>query len=182
MGFPVASTAAAKIGRSPAARLVRVEAGFGYDVFEPSCQGTTNAKAAGVADRCRFRNSTRQPDRPSRYDVITTFDVIHGAASDTAATARRALRVAAIAPFADRRATQGEVARRRLQPMLLRIGEDPEALFHSDAVLGRNLDVGHRCSPDRRRLRPVNPAGPVENEEHVSHKDLGRAKNARPQD
>ena len=67
--------------------------------------------------------------------------------------ARQALRVAAIAPFADRRTTQGEVARRRLQPVLLRISEDPEALFHSDAVLGWNLDLGHRCSPRSTKMR-----------------------------
>ena len=52
----------------------------GYDVFEPSVdRATTNAKAAGVADRVRFQQLDASTGLPEQYDVITTFDVIHDA-------------------------------------------------------------------------------------------------------
>ena len=56
----------------PAARFV------GYDVSEPSIAvARERATAAGVADRVRFERRDIGAGLPERYDVITTFDVIH---------------------------------------------------------------------------------------------------------
>ena len=53
----------------------------GYDVFAPSVdRATTNAKAAGVADRVRFQQLDASEGLPEQYDVVTTFDVVHDAA------------------------------------------------------------------------------------------------------
>ncbi len=58
----------------PASRFV------GYDVFAPSVErATTHAREAGVADRVRFEVRDAAADLPRRFDVITTFDVIHDA-------------------------------------------------------------------------------------------------------
>ena len=52
----------------------------GYDVFAPSiARATANAQAAGVADRVRFQQLDASEGLPERYDVITTFDVVHDA-------------------------------------------------------------------------------------------------------
>jgi 2-polyprenyl-3-methyl-5-hydroxy-6-metoxy-1,4-benzoquinol methylase len=54
----------------------------GYDNFAPSVQqATANAQAAGVADRVRFEHRDASEGLPERYDVITTFDVVHDAAN-----------------------------------------------------------------------------------------------------
>src|SRR5262245_16752083 len=48
--------------------------------------------------------------------------------------------------------------------------------------VGIELESRHRTSlfPHRRKMRPVNPAVPMENEKHVSHRDLDGAQNAPP--
>ena len=52
----------------------------GYDSFEPTVEeATTNARAAGVADRVRFEQRDVAAGLPEHYDVITTFDVVHDA-------------------------------------------------------------------------------------------------------
>ena len=52
----------------------------GYDSFEPTVEeATTNARAAGVADRVRFEQFDVAAGLPEHYDVITTFDVVHDA-------------------------------------------------------------------------------------------------------
>jgi 2-polyprenyl-3-methyl-5-hydroxy-6-metoxy-1,4-benzoquinol methylase len=52
----------------------------GYDVVESNIQrARENAAAAGVADRVRFEALDAAEGLPERYDVITTFDVIHDA-------------------------------------------------------------------------------------------------------
>jgi SAM-dependent methyltransferase len=52
----------------------------GYDVFEPVVgRATAIAQAAGVADRVRFQQLDATRGLPGRYDVITTFDVVHDA-------------------------------------------------------------------------------------------------------
>ena len=54
---------------------------IGYDVFGPTIErATTNARAAGVADRVRFEQRDVSKGLPEHYDVITTFDVVHDAA------------------------------------------------------------------------------------------------------
>ena len=58
----------------PASRFV------GYDVFAPSVEAATaNAREAEVDDRVRFECRDAGGGLPERYDVITTFDVIHDA-------------------------------------------------------------------------------------------------------
>jgi SAM-dependent methyltransferase len=50
----------------------------GYDVHGPSvAQATTNAEAAGVADRVSFKQLDVTNGFSERYDLITSFDVIH---------------------------------------------------------------------------------------------------------
>jgi len=50
----------------------------GYDSFAPFIQqATSNALAAGVADRVRFEHREVSEGLPEQYDVITTFDVVH---------------------------------------------------------------------------------------------------------
>jgi SAM-dependent methyltransferase len=52
----------------------------GYDLFEPVVRtAATNAQAAGVADRVRFEQRDISQGIPERYDVVTTFDVVHDA-------------------------------------------------------------------------------------------------------
>lgn len=52
----------------------------GYDRFEPSVQAATaRAKEAGVDDRVRFERHDVAGGLPDRYDILTTFDVIHDA-------------------------------------------------------------------------------------------------------
>lgn len=50
----------------------------GFDVFEPMIdQATRNAVAAGVGDRVRFEMRDASKGLPEKFDVITTFDVVH---------------------------------------------------------------------------------------------------------
>jgi 2-polyprenyl-3-methyl-5-hydroxy-6-metoxy-1,4-benzoquinol methylase len=50
-------------------------------VFEPTIsQATANAEAAGVSDRVRFEQLDASKSIPEKYDIITTFDVVHDAA------------------------------------------------------------------------------------------------------
>ena len=52
----------------------------GFDVFEPTiARAEANAKEAGVADKIRFEARDVSTGLPERYDVITTFDVVHDA-------------------------------------------------------------------------------------------------------
>jgi 2-polyprenyl-3-methyl-5-hydroxy-6-metoxy-1,4-benzoquinol methylase len=52
----------------------------GYDSFTPSIeQAKANVQAAGVADRVRFEQRDVSEGLPEKYDVITTFDVVHDA-------------------------------------------------------------------------------------------------------
>jgi hypothetical protein len=54
----------------------------GYDLFAPSiAKATSNAQAAGVAERVRFEHLDVSEGLPEQYDVITTFDVVHDAVS-----------------------------------------------------------------------------------------------------
>ena len=66
----------------PASRYV------GYDAFAPSIErATTLAREAGVADRVRYEVRDAASDLPGRFDVITTFDVLHDAADPVAVAA-----------------------------------------------------------------------------------------------
>jgi 2-polyprenyl-3-methyl-5-hydroxy-6-metoxy-1,4-benzoquinol methylase len=52
----------------------------GYDAFEGQLvRARENARRAGVADRVRFELLDAAAGLPERYDVITTFDVVHDA-------------------------------------------------------------------------------------------------------
>jgi len=52
----------------------------GYDVFGPSVErAQANAKAAGVGNRVTFEQLDAGGQIPKRYDIITTFDVVHDA-------------------------------------------------------------------------------------------------------
>lgn len=52
----------------------------GFDVFERQIErASANAKEAGVADRVRFEQIDVSKGLPEKYDIITTFDVIHDA-------------------------------------------------------------------------------------------------------
>lgn len=52
----------------------------GYDVVESNIeQARKNAEEAGVAERVRFEALDAAEGLPERYDVITTFDMIHDA-------------------------------------------------------------------------------------------------------
>lgn len=67
----------------------------GYDLFEPVLtRANANAQAAGVADRVQFRHLDASKGLPEQYDIITTFDVVHDAASprQLLQTIRNALR------------------------------------------------------------------------------------------
>jgi 2-polyprenyl-3-methyl-5-hydroxy-6-metoxy-1,4-benzoquinol methylase len=67
----------------------------GYDVFEPAIRlATERAAAAGLADHIRFERRDVSKELPERFDVITTFDVIHDAVDPLGLlrTIRQALR------------------------------------------------------------------------------------------
>jgi 2-polyprenyl-3-methyl-5-hydroxy-6-metoxy-1,4-benzoquinol methylase len=50
----------------------------GYDVFAPNVERAwANARAAGVADRVSFEVADAAQGLPERFDVVTTWDVIH---------------------------------------------------------------------------------------------------------
>jgi 2-polyprenyl-3-methyl-5-hydroxy-6-metoxy-1,4-benzoquinol methylase len=77
----------ADVGCGRGRALIRMAEAFpdsryvGYDVFGPSVdRATANAKAAGVADRVKFRQLDASAGLPEQYDVVTTFDVVHDAA------------------------------------------------------------------------------------------------------
>src|SRR5262249_27795725 len=54
----------------------------GYDVLGPGLEhATRQVQAAGVADRIQFRQWDVSAGLPEKYDVITTFDVVHDAAN-----------------------------------------------------------------------------------------------------
>ena len=53
---------------------------FGFDLFAPNvARATLNALQAGVSDRVGFEQRDVAKGLPRRYDVITTFDVVHDA-------------------------------------------------------------------------------------------------------
>jgi SAM-dependent methyltransferase len=53
---------------------------IGYDLYGPNVdRATANARAAGVDDRVTFRQGDVVEGLPERYDLITTFDVVHDA-------------------------------------------------------------------------------------------------------
>src|SRR2546429_466003 len=63
----------------PASRYV------GYDAFAPGVErATAQAREAGVAGRVRYEVRDAASDLPGRFDVITTFDVIHDAVDPVA--------------------------------------------------------------------------------------------------
>jgi SAM-dependent methyltransferase len=50
----------------------------GYDNFGPTvARATANALEAGVSDRVRFEERDVSKGLPAKFDVITTFDVVH---------------------------------------------------------------------------------------------------------
>ncbi|MBT3942216.1 MAG: methyltransferase domain-containing protein [Chloroflexi bacterium] len=50
----------------------------GYDVYQPSIErARANAVSVGVGDRVTFKTFDVAPGIPERFDVISTFDVIH---------------------------------------------------------------------------------------------------------
>lgn len=52
----------------------------GFDIFPPSVErARANAEAAGVEDRIRFEALDVSDGLPEKFDIITTFDVIHDA-------------------------------------------------------------------------------------------------------
>jgi 2-polyprenyl-3-methyl-5-hydroxy-6-metoxy-1,4-benzoquinol methylase len=58
----------------PASRYV------GYDAFEPTIeQARERARAAGVAEQVRFERRDAADGLPERFDLVTTFDVVHDA-------------------------------------------------------------------------------------------------------
>jgi 2-polyprenyl-3-methyl-5-hydroxy-6-metoxy-1,4-benzoquinol methylase len=52
----------------------------GFDVFEPTiAKARAHAEESGVSDRVRFEARDVSKSLPEKYDVITTFDVVHDA-------------------------------------------------------------------------------------------------------
>ncbi len=59
---------------------------FGFDAFPPSIEGAKqNARAAGLSDKIEFQVLDMEAGLPGKYDLITTFHVLHHA-SDPDAT------------------------------------------------------------------------------------------------
>ena len=76
----------ADVGCGVGRALIRLAEAFpastfvGYDVFEAQVQRAREAAvAAGVADRVRFEVADGSRGLPERFDVISTFDVVHDA-------------------------------------------------------------------------------------------------------
>ncbi|MDX6555616.1 MAG: hypothetical protein QOD86_1811 [Miltoncostaeaceae bacterium] len=76
----------ADVGCGRGRALIRLAQAFprsrfvGFDVFAPSVErARAFAAEAGVADRVRFEVHDGAAGLPGRYDVITTFDVVHDA-------------------------------------------------------------------------------------------------------
>ncbi len=93
--------AVADVGCGRANALLRLAQAFpqssfvGYDAFAPTVEAArTNAAAAGLAERIRIELCDAAEGLPEKYDVITTFDVIHDAAQPLKLlqSIRRALR------------------------------------------------------------------------------------------
>ena len=58
----------------------------GYDVYAPALEkARATAEQAGVADRVRFEERDAAQGLPDRYDLVTTFDVLHDLPDPTAA-------------------------------------------------------------------------------------------------
>ncbi|MGH7818524.1 MAG: methyltransferase domain-containing protein [Candidatus Binatia bacterium] len=83
--------AVADLGCGAGRALIRLAGAFprsrfvGYDVFPPSIErARANANEMGVADRVRFEVADVVRGLPERYDVVTTFEVIHDAADPLA--------------------------------------------------------------------------------------------------
>jgi SAM-dependent methyltransferase len=52
----------------------------GYDVFPPAVEEAgVRAKAAGLGDRATFQHLDASEGIPQKFDIITTFDVVHDA-------------------------------------------------------------------------------------------------------
>jgi SAM-dependent methyltransferase len=78
----------ADIGCGAGRALVRLAEAFpastftGYDLFPGQIErARRNARAAGVEDRVSFEVADAAAGLPARFDVITTFDVVHDAAA-----------------------------------------------------------------------------------------------------
>jgi 2-polyprenyl-3-methyl-5-hydroxy-6-metoxy-1,4-benzoquinol methylase len=77
----------ADVGCGAGRALIKLAAAFpssrssGYDEFEGQlARARTNAASAGLGDRIRFeRRDVAAEGLPERFDVITTFDVVHDA-------------------------------------------------------------------------------------------------------
>ena len=76
----------ADVGCGQGRALVKLATAFpgsrfvGYDVYAPSLDAAREyAAEAGVTDRVRFELADASNGIPARYDVITTFDVVHDA-------------------------------------------------------------------------------------------------------
>jgi len=81
----------ADVGCGRGRALVRLAEAFpasryvGYDAFAPSVErATRQAREAGVTDRVRYEIHDAAMELPGRFDVITTFDVIHDAVEPVA--------------------------------------------------------------------------------------------------
>lgn len=76
----------ADVGSGSGRALIKLAAAFpasrfvGYDAFEGQiARASANAEAAGVGERVSFERFDASEGLPERFDVITTFDVIHDA-------------------------------------------------------------------------------------------------------
>ncbi len=77
----------ADVGCGQGRALVKLAGAFprsrfvGYDIHGPSLErAAARAREAGVADRVRFVQTDAAKVLPERYDLVTTFDVVHDAA------------------------------------------------------------------------------------------------------
>jgi SAM-dependent methyltransferase len=78
--------AVADVGCGRGRALVKLAQAFpksrfvGYDVYGPNIEkARANARAAGVDDRVKFVERDATEGLPERFDLITTFDVVHDA-------------------------------------------------------------------------------------------------------
>jgi SAM-dependent methyltransferase len=76
----------ADVGCGAGAAVIKLAQSFpastfvGYDAFEGQLErARDNARRAGVAERVRFELLDASRGLPERYDVVTTFDVVHDA-------------------------------------------------------------------------------------------------------
>ena len=91
----------ADVGCGQGRALLRLAEAFpasrftGYDAFAPVVEAAAaRAAAAGLADRLAYRTLDAAAGLPGRYDLVTTFDVLHDAVDPPALlrAIRRALR------------------------------------------------------------------------------------------